>query len=111
MILGVGIDLVEITRIEAAMNIDGFAERILTDGERERKLSIHYVAGRWAAKEAAKKVIPTLNSWHQIEVLTAESGEPYAVIHGGALAPGTRLHLSISHDARFAVAVAILESV
>jgi holo-[acyl-carrier protein] synthase len=111
VIRGLGIDVVSIDRIKAAMENPRFLERILTDKERLTPLTPERVAGRWAAKEAMSKALPQLDNWHDVEVFNDESGAPYAVLGERLkLEPGWNLHLSISHESGYAAAVAIVES-
>lgn len=110
MIRAVGIDIVEISRIERAMLKPRFVERIFTEREREFLSSAESVAGRWACKEAISKCLPERVDWHHVEVLTGERGEPVVQFEGlDAIVPGGRIHVSISHERGHAVAVAILE--
>ncbi|MCW5937749.1 MAG: holo-ACP synthase [Fimbriimonadaceae bacterium] len=110
MIVAIGIDLVETARIGRAMRRSGFLDRVLTPDEREYCKSAAQVAGRWAAKEAVKKCVPGVASWHDVRILAAQSGAPIASLREGILSPRQRLHVSISHEKGHAVAVAILES-
>lgn len=110
MIQAVGVDIVEIGRIERAMRRPRFVERIFTEREREFLDSPAAVAGRWACKEAIAKCLPKRIRWHDVEVLTGERGEPIVHFAGlKAMVPDSRLHVSISHERSHAVAVAILE--
>jgi holo-[acyl-carrier protein] synthase len=124
MIIGVGIDIIEISRVRAAIDRNGerFITRVFTESERayckaRRPSDIHY-AGRFAAKEAAFKALGTGWSgkikWTDVEVENASSGPPKLRFSGAALerfkAMGaTGVHLSISHSRDYAVATAILE--
>ena len=124
MILGTGIDLVELARIRNAIEKFGpkFLDRILRPDEAAYCLShkdpAPFVAGRFAAKEAISKAFGTgIGSqlgWLDMEVCRKESGEPYVVLHGDgqkllAERGGRLVHLSLSHTANHATAVAILE--
>lgn len=125
MILGIGIDLVEIQRIRDALERHGeaFARRILTEAEWEY-CRLHAdpapcVAARFAAKEAISKAlgtgIGTEVAWHDIEVVRGPAGQPSARLAGGAVQRmegmgGTRIHLSLSHERGHAAAMAILEN-
>ncbi len=124
MILGTGIDLVEVDRIASLFARFGerFARRILRPEELDYCLShkapAKHIAARFAAKEAVSKAfgtgIGTGLGWHDIEVVRKPSGEPCIVLHGAggrllALRGATRLHLSLTHTAAHAAAVAILE--
>ncbi len=110
MILRIGIDAVEIDRVKEHVQDERFLARVLTQKERERPVTPTYLAGRFAAKEAAKKCLPAISSWHDIEVLTDQDGTPVPSLKNGLLPPQTVLHVSISHERTLAVAVAVLES-
>ncbi len=125
MILGTGIDIIEVERIEASHEKFGerFLNRILVPGEMEYCLSHKkpgpFLAARFAAKEAVSKAFGTgigaHLSWQDIEVKRKESGEPYVVMHGKGAEllkqRGARIvHLTISHTEKHATAMAILES-
>lgn len=110
MIVGLGIDIVEVARIERAMRNPRFVERVLTPMEREFCLTPQRVAGRWAAKEAIAKAVGLHLSWQQVEILPDELGQPRATI----TAPDydlkrLRLKISITHERSHAAAVATLE--
>jgi len=125
VILGTGIDIIEVERIEASYEKFGerFLNRILVKGEMEYCLSHKkpgpFLAARFAAKEAVSKAFGTgigaQLSWQDIEVKRKESGEPYVIMHGNGLElmkqRGARIvHLTISHTEKHATAMAILES-
>ena len=112
MIVGLGVDLVEVARIRLAMREPRFLDRILTPAERVEALTPERVAGRWAAKEAVAKAVGVFLRWHEVEIRNLESGRPVAIIScpGSSLA-GRTLHISISHVKGHAVAVAVLESI
>jgi holo-[acyl-carrier protein] synthase len=124
MILGIGIDLVEVARIRASHERFGerFLSRILRPGEIEYCLSHKdpspHLAARFAAKEAVSKAFGTgigqHLGWCDMEVHRKPSGEPCVVLHDQGLAllesrGPARLHLSLSHTAVHATAMAILE--
>ncbi len=123
MIVGIGIDVASITRLDRALERygDRFWERILTPRERvdlaprtaDRGAAL---AGRLAAKEAASKALgaPRDVWWHDLEVRRGERGAPSIHLLGKATAYAERLgvrrcHLSITHDAGVAAAVVVLE--
>jgi holo-[acyl-carrier protein] synthase len=125
MILGTGIDLIEVARVEASFAKFGerFARRILHPDELAYCLAHKnpgpFLAARFAAKEAVSKAFGTgigaALGWHDIEVRKKPSGEPFVVLHGDGLKllaerGGRVLHLSLSHTAAHATALAILES-
>lgn len=124
MILGTGIDLVEVERISSSMEKFGerFLKRILLPDEitycLSHKIPGPFVAARFAAKEAVSKAFGTgigaQLSWQDMEVRKHGSGEPFIVMHGkGAELLKSRngriVHVSISHTQKHATAVAILE--
>jgi holo-[acyl-carrier protein] synthase len=125
VILGTGIDIIEVERIEASYEKfgDRFLNRILVPGEIEYCLSHKkpgpFLAARFAAKEAISKAFGTgigaQLSWQDMEVKRKESGEPYVVLHGDGAElmkkRGARvMHLTLSHTEKHATAMAILES-
>lgn len=124
MICGIGIDIIEIERVQRM--IERYGNRLLhrAFGPSEiaaldrRKVPYPHCAGRLAAKEAVMKALGTGwgqgVSWRQIEILNAESGAPVVHLSGRAaerLAElgGTRLLVSISHSQHYAVAQAVIE--
>lgn len=112
MIVGLGVDIVEIERIRHAMRHPRFIERILTPAEREFCITPMQVAGRWAAKEAVAKAVGLQLTWHDVEILPDELGLPNAKVASHHFDPSRlRLKVSISHERSNAVAVAILERV
>ena len=124
MILGIGVDLVEVARIEQSIARHGeaFLHRVFTADEiaycaKMKSPAPHYAA-RFAAKEAVSKAFGTgigaQLGWRDIEVRRDESGKPSIVLHGGgadfAKARGARtIHLSLSHTAACAVAQVVIE--
>lgn len=119
MIIGTGIDIVEIKRVEAMVHKSvKFIDRILTENEQKVYVKLHerrkieWLAGRFAAKEAFVKAVGTGISaqfgWKDIEVKNEENGKPYIVV----LKPMSgNIHLSISHSDEYAVASVIVERV
>ncbi len=92
------------------MENSAFANRILTQQEQLRSLCPEYVAGRWAAKEAIKKCLPYINSWHQVEVVGQPHSAPLVTIHHHLFDPSQlKIHLSISHERDIAIAFAVVE--
>ena len=124
MILGLGLDLVEVERVRAAVERQGeaFIKRVLTPDEAaycrfQAEPSIH-IAARFAAKEAFSKAIGTGigegAGWRDIEVVRRDSGKPELVLHGKALESAESMgvvgmHLSITHTRLTAAAVVVLE--
>ena len=125
MIVGTGIDLVEIGRIQHSMDRYGsrFLDRVYTAAEqayclRKRKAAESFAA-RFAAKEAGAKALGTGISfgvnWLEIEVVRAPGGRPTLRFHGRAAqiaaAMGVaRSALSITHTAALAMASVVLEN-
>jgi holo-[acyl-carrier protein] synthase len=116
MIKGIGVDIVEINRVEKAVNDFGnrFLKRIFSEHEvnycrRRKKLRIPELAVRFAAKEAFGKALGTgLNGlvWTEIEIRNDKLGKPI-LYHKGRAKPKT--NVSLSHDGKFAVAFIVIE--
>ncbi|PCJ62050.1 MAG: hypothetical protein COA79_05020 [Planctomycetota bacterium] len=124
MIVGTGIDIVEISRIEKSMEKFGqkFLDKILTKKEMEYCQTMRNptptLAGRFAAKEAAVKALGTgiQNgvSWKDIEIENNELGKPVLRFYDKAKEIADKLlainyFISISHSKENAVAFVILE--
>ncbi|HKS83132.1 MAG TPA: holo-ACP synthase [Candidatus Acidoferrales bacterium] len=125
MIVGLGLDIAEVDRIEAAIKRHGapFLERLFTPAEVEycerHKNKFERYAARFAAKEAAMKALGTGWSngvrWRDIEVVRTPSGKPSLQLEGQAQAIAAKLAvkniaLSITHSGNFALAEVIFES-
>ncbi len=114
---GVGIDLIEIERLERALaRYPRLAERVFTDAERkyaaDRARPGRHLAARFAAKEAVVKALgmPGGFGLREIEVI---AGEPPAVrLSGNAAeaAAGRRVDVSLTHSREHAAAVAVADS-
>jgi len=125
MIVGLGIDLIEIERIrQIHLRHPGrFLARICTPAE-AAYVSMHAdpaprFAGRWAAKEAALKALGTgLDDgirWHDVEILNDARGKPILTFHAKARQRADALHvsaihISITHSDTMAMAEVILEN-
>jgi holo-[acyl-carrier protein] synthase len=124
MIVGLGIDITDVVRLEAAVKRFGerFLKRIYTEAELaycQSKINVfERLAGRFAAKEAAMKAIGTGwkrgVAWRDFEVVRELSGRPTMSFHGKAADFAARLgvkraSLSISHTEQQAIAQVILE--
>ena len=122
-IFGIGLDMVEINRMERIHALYGerFVRRICLPGEvearRDRAL-VQHLAGLFAAKEAVLKALGT--GWaaglgfSQIEIVRKELGAPAVRLHGKAADFAAQrgiahVHLSITHDGAYAAAVAVAE--
>lgn len=123
MILGIGIDIVDVGRIRAlaAKHGERFTRRIFTEAEagccRGKSDPSPHLSARFAAKEAAAKALGTGISsgvrFRDIEVLS-DGGPPRLVLHGRAGERArelgvTRMHLSLSHERGNAAAFVVLE--
>jgi holo-[acyl-carrier protein] synthase len=124
-ILGLGVDIVELARIERLYERHGeaFLRRFCRPGEwQERRGAafVQHLGGLFAAKEATLKALGT--GWaqglglRQIEVVRDAGGAPGVRLHEAAAERAEkmgagRVHVSISHERTHAVAVAVLESV
>jgi len=123
-IAGLGLDLVEIERVEDLLRRRGARarDRLFTPGEQayceRRKRSGSSYAGRFAVKEAVMKLLGTGWTrgvrWVDIEVVRAPGQAPTVALHGAtariAAERGiTRVHVTITHDAGLAAAVAVAE--
>ena len=112
----VGIDIIEIDRIERAIARwgEGFLHRVYTDPE----LNLYYrkpasLAARFAGKEAVIKALGTSDkgiSWKEIEVLSDSSGKPLVHLYGKAQNQASSLGLdnlaiSLSHSKEYAIAI------
>jgi holo-[acyl-carrier protein] synthase len=124
MIIGIGTDIIEVTRVHEAMQKygDRFARRIFTDTEiaycsAKKTAALHY-AGRFAAKEAAFKALEHgwggSLGWKEVEITNEVSGAPRLSFHGKALELANEkkvrnVFVTISHIQDYASAVVILE--
>lgn len=129
MIIGIGIDLVDMRRVERLINKFGerFIQRIFTKDERDYALSsahpLRAYANRFAAKEAASKALGTGMgggvSWQDIEVFRAHLGEPSLYFHRKAyeilvsrVPPGYSgcTHVSFSDEPPYSIAFVVLSA-
>ncbi|OLD61411.1 MAG: holo-[acyl-carrier-protein] synthase [Armatimonadetes bacterium 13_1_40CM_3_65_7] len=120
-IKGVGIDVVEVRRIEQALDRwgDAFVTRIFTVAEDERAKPPHArsarLAARFAAKEAVMKALGLgwrAMGWREIEILNDPLGKPTVTLRGGAQRAAERqgiaaIHVSLSHTRALAFASAL----
>lgn len=118
MIRGIGVDIVEVPRVERAVTRwgDAFLGRVFTDAERRHAGSapgaFQRLAGRFAAKEAVMKALGLgwrSMAWRDIEIGTDALGKPLVRLSGRAAAAAARLGagawlVSISHTRHLAVA-------
>ena len=124
MILGTGIDIIEVARIRASCEKFGerFLKRILRPDEigycYSHRDPAPFLAARFAAKEAISKAFGTgigaQLSWQDMEVGRNPAGQPFVILHDGGQTlferrGGMGWHLSLSHTQHYAAAVVILE--
>jgi holo-[acyl-carrier protein] synthase len=125
VIFGIGIDIVELGRIEKILKRQewAFVSRVLTKAEIQTMPAEHvrkteYIAGRFAAKEACSKALGTgigsVVSFQDMKILRSESGKPYLTVSPEVLMSTVGLetcvlHVSISHSREYAVAQVIVE--
>lgn len=112
-----GVDIIRVDRIRRTLERFGprFVERVLTPAEqRYVRARPPTLAGRWAAKEAVSKVLGLGVrgiGWREIEIERLPTGQPAVRLHGRAARRAdqlgmSRIALSITHEAEYAVAVA-----
>ncbi len=125
MIVGTGIDIAEVPRIQLAIERfrQRFVERVFTEGEilycQSKANRVERFAARFAAKEAAMKALGTGWNhgvrWRDCEVVRMPGGRPTIRFHGRAAEFASKLQvkniaLSLSHTAEQAIAQVILET-
>ena len=124
MVIGIGIDIVEVGRISKALQGgDEMANRVFTEKEREycraRKNQFQHFAGRFAAKEAALKALGTGWSegirWKDVEVVPDELGKPLLNFRRRAKefldgSGAKQAYVTITHANDYAVAAVVLDS-
>jgi holo-[acyl-carrier protein] synthase len=116
MIVGIGVDVVDVARLAAALErTPSLRDRIFTPGEQQQTRT-ESLAARFAAKEAVAKVLgaPGL-PWTDAEVVSEDSGKPRLVVTGSAKQAADALgvaswHLSLSHDGGIATAFVVAET-
>jgi holo-[acyl-carrier protein] synthase len=118
--LGIGLDLLEIARLERALERrPRLAERLFTDGERAyaaaRARPGQHLAARFCAKEAVAKALGLEAwSWRDIEVVATQAA-PVVALHGPVAARaaelGVEVRISLTHTGSEAAAVAIIAPV
>lgn len=129
MILGMGLDLVDVRRVEEIYHRHGdkFLDRIFTTAEREKALAQDFppkaLAKRFAAKEAFAKALGTGMadgvSWQQIGIVNRAGGQPEFELNGEALARLQKLapkgmrakvHVSLTDEGHMAQAMVIISA-
>jgi len=121
MIVGIGIDVVLVSRfVEALERTPLLAARLFTEAERQTPAGLprlaESLAARFAAKEAVAKALgaPLGLNWHDCEVVSDQDGRPWLTVAGTVAAAAaergvTRWHLSLSHDGGIASAMVLAE--
>ena len=124
MIAGIGVDIVDIARIQGLLDRYGerFLTRVYTEAETAYAMSgankAERLAGRFAVKEAVMKALGTGKSlgilWRDVETVRGRLGKPEVHLHGQAVTRaksrgGDAVHVSITPDGGKAVAFVILE--
>lgn len=116
MIVGIGVDVVDLARFERALSrTPGLRERLFAEGE--RGLPLRSLAGRFAAKEALMKALGETDGirWVEMAVTTDADGNPDFALAGRAAEIAARrgigrIHVSMSHDGGIATAFVVAES-
>jgi holo-[acyl-carrier protein] synthase len=118
-IVGVGVDVVEVGRVERLLATrPSFRRRVFTPGEAAycdgKATPAQCFAARWAAREAGRKALGGVRGlrWHDISVERAPSGAPHLALNGAAKARADRLGVddvlvSFSHERSVAVAFCV----
>ena len=124
MVLGIGIDIIEVARVKASYKRFGqrFLNRVLLADEiaycLTHKNPAPFIAARFAAKEAISKAFGTgigaALGWRDLEIRRKESGEPFVILHGKGkelltARNGRAVLVSLSHTKDHAAAMAVLE--
>ena len=124
MIAGIGVDTVDVARIQALLDRHGerFLRRVYTEAETAYAMGAankaERLAGRFAVKEAVMKALGTGKSqgilWRDVETIRGRLGKPEVHLHGQAvkwlkIRGWNAVHVSITHDGGRAVAFVIIE--
>lgn len=128
MIVGIGLDVVELARMESILTGSGgrrFIERVLTPEERKNwsalpaKRALEYACGRFAAKEAVVKAIGcgigSKVGFQDIQIVPDELGRPVCTLSSASInrlgwdGLAYRLHVAITHERTIAAATALIE--
>jgi holo-[acyl-carrier protein] synthase len=125
MIVGVGVDVIEVERVRQVIARHGhrFLRHVFCSAEQEQAPlgeagRAAYYAGRWAAKEAVAKTLGTgigeNCGWKDIRIERGAGGRPAVSLHGRAAETAAslkieRIHISISHEKRLSCASAVAE--
>ncbi len=121
MIVGIGVDVVDLARFERALvRTPTLKNRLFAESEQVKggePLPLRSLAGRFAAKEALIKALgdSTGVQWHDMRIVSDHLGNPSIELHDSTRAIAeargiTSVHLSMTHDAGIAIAYVIAES-
>jgi holo-[acyl-carrier protein] synthase len=116
VIVGIGVDVAQVVRIEVALaRTPSLANRLFADSERDGS-SVESLAGYFAAKEAVAKALggPPGLRWTDVVIGHDTHGKPVLQVQGTVAASAASLgvtswHLSISHDGGLCVAMVVAE--
>ncbi len=121
MVEGIGIDVVEIDRMEDTIDRwgDVFLRKIFTDCEltyaSSKRSPVPHIAGRFAVKEAVAKAVATGwrggFRWKDVEVENNPSGKPSVILHGRLreMLKENEILVSISHSDKIVVAIVLIQ--
>lgn len=114
MIIGIGIDLIEVDRVKKALEEHPrFLDRVFTPEEvrysRGKRNAAQHLAARFAAKEAFFKALGRRIAWAEVGVVHLTSGRPALDIQSAENLGFTRAHLSLTHLRSYAQAMVVLE--
>ncbi|MCC6270768.1 MAG: holo-ACP synthase [Microbacteriaceae bacterium] len=121
MIVGIGVDIVDLARFErTAARTPKLLDRLFAQSEQvqgSRRMPIHSLAARFAAKEALIKALGTSDDvfWHDMPIMSDGERNPSFALSGGIAKKVkergiTHIHLSLTHDAGVAIAYVIAEA-
>jgi holo-[acyl-carrier protein] synthase len=113
MIVGIGIDLIEVDRVKKAMEEHPrFLDRVFTPEEvrysQGKKNAAQHLAARFAAKEAFFKALGRRISWAEVGVVNLPSGQPMLQVTAKENLGFSQIHLSLTHIRSFAQAMVVL---
>ncbi len=114
MIVGVGVDLVEVARVERAIKKWGghFLKHVFTPAEvaycRKRANEGVHLSARFAAKEAVRKAVGRNIRWTDVEITNEEDGKP--VVRLAKSDSGRQFFLSMSHTGEYAIAYVVIQT-
>ncbi len=113
MIVGIGIDIVDMNRFNKIAENKKFREKYFT--ENESLLNALSLAGRFASREALYKAVGSqkLFDWEDVEIINIDSGAPKFIFRNSAAKffKSKKIHLSISHAPEYAISVVIIEAI